>query len=83
MISMGTTATLMGDLWHMPDGNKFSDKNMLGERKDILCLLMQQYVSTDVQPVHEVGRYSQEQNTSNSGLLCSIPVIILRYRQLS
>lgn len=75
---MGTTATLMGDLWHMPDGNKFSNKNMLGERKYI-CLLMQQYV----QPVHEVGRYSQEQNTSDSGLLCSVPVIILRYRQLS
>lgn len=80
---MGTTATLMGDLGHMPDGNKFSNKNMLGERKDILCLLMQQFVSTDVEPMHEVGRYSQEQNTSNSGLLCSVLVFILRYHQLS
>lgn len=76
---MGTTATLMGDLWHMPDGNKFSNKYMLGERKDIPCLLMQQYI----QPVDEVGQYAQEQNTSDSGLLCSVPVIILRYRQLS
>lgn len=68
---MGTTATLMGDLWHLPDGNKSSNKNMLGEKKNILCLLMQQYVSTDVQLVHEVGWYSQEQNPSNFGLFCS------------
>lgn len=47
MISMGTTATLLGDLWHLPDGNKFSNKICLGKRKiyftclcSIMCLLM-------------------------------------------